>query len=73
MSTTLIDEMNYRYNNPEMALSPDEKIVTAFLSKERDKEVMEQFTLWASMSKENVNSKLVTMINTNTKEQSFTK
>lgn len=69
----IMDAMNYRYNNPEISLSLDENIVTAFLSREREKNVIEQFTLWASMSKENVNNRLVTMINTNTKEQSLTK
>lgn len=73
MSTTLIDEMNYRYNNPETTLTPDEKIVQAFLERERERNVIEQFALWASMSKENVNNKLVDMIKNHTKEQSLTK
>lgn len=68
-----IDEMNYRYNNPTISLTPDEKVVRAFLSREREKHVIEQFALWASMSKENINDKLVTMMNSNTKEQSLTK
>lgn len=73
MGATLIEEMNYRYNNPTIALAPDEKVVTAFLSRERERHVIEQFSLWASMSRENVNDKLVSMVNTNTKEQSLTK
>ena len=58
----LIDEMNYRYENPTVVLSIDEKIVQKFLERHRERFVIEQFTLWASMSKENVDHKLENMI-----------
>lgn len=59
----LIDEMNYRYNNPTVSLTIDEKIVQKFLEKYRERNVKEQFSLWASMSNENVDHKLENMIN----------
>lgn len=60
--------MNYRFNNPTVSLSVDEKIVRKFLEQHRERHVTEQFALWASMSKENVNHKLENMINSQEKE-----
>ncbi len=59
----LIDEINYRYENPTVQLSIDEKIVIKFLEKYRERHVIEQFALWASMSNENADHKLENMIN----------
>lgn len=67
MKVTFIDGMNYRYNNPTIDLTPDEEVVRLFLQNHRERNVIEQFTLWASMSKENTDNKLVNMINENVK------
>lgn len=47
-----MNEMNYRYNNPNANISVDEKITAAFLSKPRTSRQIEDFGLWASMSSE---------------------
>lgn len=73
MGMTFNDEINYRYNNPTVALTPDEKIVKIFLEKERERHVIEQFALYASMSKENKDNKLTDMIDEKTKVRSITK
>ena len=73
MGNTIINEMNYRYNNPSINLTPDEKIVSLFFQQERDKSVTEQFALWASMSKENIENKLTNMINDKINTQTLTK
>ena len=73
MGKTVVDEMNYRYNNPTIALTVDEQIVALFLQQERERNVIEQFALWTSMSKENVENKLINMINSKSKEQALTK
>lgn len=73
MEKTIIDTMNYRYNNPTIALALDEQIVALFLQQEREKNVREQFALWASMSKENIENKLTNMIDSKSKEQTLTK
>lgn len=73
MGKTIIDTMNYRYNNPTITLTVDEQIVSLFLQQERERNVREQFALWASMSKENVENKLVNMIDSKSKEQTLTK
>jgi len=73
MGKTIIDTMNYRYNNPTIALALDEQIVALFLQQEREKNVREQFALWASMSKENIENKLTNMIDSKSKEQTLTK
>lgn len=64
----LIEEMNYRYNNPTVSLSIDEKVVRKFLEQYRERHVREQFALWASMSKENVDHKLENMVNSKENE-----
>jgi len=48
----MMNEMNYRYNNPGQGVSVDKSLVEAFVSKERTPEQVEKFGLWASMSKE---------------------
>lgn len=48
----MMSEMNYRYNNPKQGVMVDSKIAAAFVSKERTKEQVEAFKIWASMSKE---------------------
>lgn len=48
----MMNEMNYRYNNPNVNVTVDQKLAVAFASKERTKEQIERFGLWASMSKE---------------------
>ena len=73
MGKTIIDTMNYRYNNPTIALALDEQIVSLFLQQERERNVREQFALWASMSKENIENKLTNMIDSKSKEQTLTK
>lgn len=73
MGKTIIDTMNYRYNNPTIALALDEQIVALFLQQERERNVREQFALWASMSKENIKNKLINMIDSKSKEQTLTK
>lgn len=73
MGKTIIDTMNYRYNNPTITLTVDEQIVSLFLQQEREKNVREQFALWASMSKENIENKLINMIDSKSKEQTLTK
>ena len=39
MGKTIIDTMNYRYNNPTIALALDEQIVALFLQQERERNV----------------------------------
>jgi len=73
MGKTIVDTMNYRYNNPTIALALDEQIVALFLQQERERNVREQFALWASMSKENIENKLTNMIDSKSKEQVLTK
>jgi len=73
MGKTIVDTMNYRYNNPTITLTVDEQIVSLFLQQEREKNVREQFALWASMSKENIENKLTNMIDSKSKEQVLTK
>ena len=73
MGKTIIDTMNYRYNNPTITLTIDEQIVALFLQREREKNVIEQFGLWASMSKENRENRLTNMIDSKSKEQTLTK
>ena len=63
----IIESMNYRYNNPTVNLSVDRKVVDKFLEQYRERNVIEMFTLWASMSKENINNSLVDLINNNVK------
>ena len=48
----MMNEMNYRYNNPGQAISVDKNLAQAFISKERTPEAVAQFKNWASMSKE---------------------
>lgn len=48
----MMNEMNYRYNNPTANVNVDQKLAVAFASKERTSEQIERFGLWASMSKE---------------------
>lgn len=73
----IMGELNYRYNNPDaeetQQLTPDKDCVFAFLSKEREKNVIEAFASWASMSKENTNGQLDALMDTKAKEQGFTK
>lgn len=47
-----MNEMNYRYNNPSVPIKVDTKLAECFAKKERTKEQVERFTLYASMSKE---------------------
>ena len=46
-----MNEMNYRFNNPSVAILVDTKIAEAFISKPRTSEQIENFRLYASMSK----------------------
>ena len=73
MEKIIIDTMNYRYNNPTITLTVDEQVVSLFLQQERERNVREQFALWASMSKENIENKLTNMIDSKSKEQTLTK
>ena len=73
MGKTIVDTMNYRYNNPTITLTVDEQVVSLFLQQERERNVIEQFALWASMSKENIENKLTNMIDSKSKEQVLTK
>ena len=69
----IIESMNYRYNNPTVNLSIDKKITEKFLEQTHDKNDIEMFTLWASMSKENMNNYLVDLINNNVKSNEIVK
>lgn len=48
----IMEAMNYRYNNPDSELDVDMYIAEKFIQKERTNDQIEDFTLWASMSKE---------------------
>ena len=48
----MMNEMNYRYNNPKQAIAVDKSLAQAFISKPRTIQQIEQFGMWASMSKE---------------------
>ena len=41
----MMNEMNYRYNNPGQGVSVDKSLVEAFVSKERTPEQVEKFGL----------------------------
>jgi hypothetical protein len=53
--------MDYRYENPEVDVSVDSKITEKFISRDRNLNSIENFELWASLSKEKNN--LEKMIN----------
>ncbi len=63
----IIESMNYRYNNPTVNLPVDRKIVEKFLEQHHNKNIVDSFVLWTSMSKENINNNLVDLINSNVK------
>lgn len=46
----IMEIMNYRYENPTSEVAVDTKIAEKFISREREN--VEFFELWASMSKE---------------------
>ena len=48
----MMNEMNYRYNNPGQGVAVDKSLAEAFVSKARTSEQIESFGMWASMSKE---------------------
>lgn len=48
----MMNEMNYRYNNPNQGVAVDKSLAQAFVSKTRTPEQIERFGMWASMSKE---------------------
>ena len=48
----MMNEMNYRYNNPNQNIPVDKSLAEAFISKPRTNEQIERFSMWASMSKE---------------------
>lgn len=48
----MMNEMNYRYNNPNQNIPVDKSLAEAFVSKPRTKEQVERFGMWVSMSKE---------------------
>lgn len=48
----MMNEMNYRYNNPTQEIAVDKSLAQAFVSKPRTSEQIERFGIWASMSKE---------------------
>lgn len=48
----MMNEMNYRYNNPNQGVAVDKSLAQAFVSKPRTPEQVERFGMWASMSKE---------------------
>ena len=48
----MMNEMNYRYNNPNQGIAVDKALAQAFVSKPRTPEQIERFGMWASMSKE---------------------
>ncbi len=48
----IIDLMNYRYENPQNKINVDSKITESFISRNREKEQIENFELWGSLSKE---------------------
>lgn len=54
----IIDSMDYRYENPNQNIDVDVKIAQALISRPREKNTLEQFELWASLSKnsEKINS-----------------
>ena len=51
----VIREMDYRRENINSNLNIDKKITEIFIRSSRSKEAVEQFELWASMSKEREN------------------
>ena len=51
----VVREMDYRHENENSNLGIDKKITDAFIKGSRTKETVEQFELWASMSKEREN------------------
>ena len=48
----MMNEMNYRYNNPTQNIPVDKSLAEAFVSKPRTPEQIERFGIWVSMSKE---------------------
>ncbi len=46
----LMEMMNYRFENPKEKINVDKKIAEKFI--ERDRDNIEMFELWASVSKE---------------------
>ncbi len=48
----IMEMMNYRFENPNENVLVDTKIAEKFISRDRDN--IDSFALWASMSKENV-------------------
>ncbi len=60
----LMDKMNYCFENPTVSLGVDEEITKLFKNgyERREHRSKEQFLLWASMSRENVNNKLETIL-----------
>lgn len=70
----LIENMNYRYNNPDISLQVDSKIVEAFINKARSKDDLEAMQLWASLSNEApVLEPMLEKTIDNIKEESMTK
>lgn len=57
----VIREMDYRHENINSNLNIDTKLTEIFIKNNRSREAIEQFELWASMSKER--EKIMPMIN----------
>ena len=48
----MMNEMNYRLNNPTSSISVDKSLAQVFVSKPRTLEQIQSFSNWASMSKD---------------------
>ena len=48
----MMNEMNYRLNNPTSSISVDKSLAQVFVSMPRTPEQIERFSNWASMSKD---------------------
>lgn len=65
----IMEMMNYRYENPTAEVAVDTKITEKFISREREN--IEFFELWSSMSKEA--DKILPVITNYKQEMSYSK
>lgn len=68
-----IQNSNYNYENSGIKLPVDELLVNSCNYEKMTEEQKEQYKLWASMSRENSNNKLVQLIDEKTMNREITK
>lgn len=68
-----IQNSNYNYENSGIKLPVDELLVNSCNYEKMTEEQKEQYKLWASMSRENSNNKLVQLIDEKTMNRKITK